>query len=173
VLCVVIPVIVVLAILIRFESTGSPLFRQTRVGKDQEHFVLYKLRTMKLETPVMATHEISPNQITKIGSILRRTRLDEVPQLWNVLIGDMNFVGPRPCLPSQKELIAARELGGVFSVCPGITGLAQIQGIDMSDPARLAIVDREYVEAASLWGDAKLVMLTATRLWRTDLFRSF
>lgn len=124
---------------------------------------------MKRETPVVPTHEVSNDRITKLGRLLRRTRLDETPQLLNVLIGDMNFVGPRPCLPSQEDVIAERLKRSVFSVRPGITGLAQIQGVDMSAPVRLATLDREYVDASSLVVDAKLVVHTFTRLWRADL----
>jgi O-antigen biosynthesis protein WbqP len=99
-------------------------------------------------------------RLTRVGSFLRRYRLDELPQLLNVLLGDMSLVGPRPCLPSQNELVEARRRLGVFEVPPGITGLAQVGGIDMSDPDRLAKVDAQYVCSRSFAGDLKLIWAT-------------
>lgn len=120
---------------------GKPIFRQTRIGRRQRPFTLYKFRTMRLGTPSMATHLVDPGRVTRLGRWLRRLKLDELPQLWNVLKGDMSLVGPRPCLPEQSELIAERDKRGVFAARPGITGLAQLSGIDMSDPVRLAKTD--------------------------------
>jgi O-antigen biosynthesis protein WbqP len=134
------PLLIVLLILGWFD-TGSPLFRQVRVGRHQKLFTLLKFRTMKCDTASVATHLADAEAVTPYGRFLRRTKLDELPQLWNVLKGDMSLVGPRPCLTNQHELIAAREALGVFSVRPGITGLAQVSGIDMSEPGRLAETD--------------------------------
>jgi lipopolysaccharide/colanic/teichoic acid biosynthesis glycosyltransferase len=117
---------------------------------------------MKLGSASVATHLADPITITKLGAILRRTKLDELPQLWNVLIGDMSLVGPRPCLFNQTELIAERALLGVFNVRPGITGLAQIQGIDMSTPELLAITDARLVETLNLSNYCKYILLTIT-----------
>jgi lipopolysaccharide/colanic/teichoic acid biosynthesis glycosyltransferase len=124
---------------------GSPLFRQLRVGRKEKLFTLVKFRTMRPETGSVGTHEVSPIQVTAWGKLLRKTKIDELPQLWNVLKGEMSLVGPRPCLPNQTELIQARARLGVFEVRPGITGLAQIQGIDMSTPDLLAQTDAEMI----------------------------
>ncbi|MET0169614.1 MAG: sugar transferase, partial [Aliihoeflea sp.] len=137
-LIVSLPVLAVLVAAIRFDSRGAGLFRQVRIGRGENEFTCLKLRTMRQDTGDRATHLTSADQVTRIGGLLRRTKLDELPQLWNVLKGEMSLVGPRPCLPSQKELILARRRRGVFSARPGITGLAQVKGVDMADPERLA-----------------------------------
>ncbi len=136
--------------LIGLFDTGSPLFRQVRVGRHQRPFVLVKFRTMRKDTPDVATHLANPGAITPFGKFLRRTKLDELPQLWNVLKGEMSMVGPRPCLPNQTELIAERQARGVFEVRPGITGLAQIRGIDMSTPRLLAETDAAMLAELNL-----------------------
>lgn len=122
-------------------DTGSPLFRQTRVGRYQQPFTLVKLRTMKLGTTSIASHLADGSAITPLGRILRKSKLDELPQLWNVLKGDMSLVGPRPCLFNQEELIQERAARGIFDVRPGITGIAQLNNIDMSTPKLLAKID--------------------------------
>ncbi len=131
-------------------DTGSPMFRQKRVGRHQKPFILIKFRTMKPETAHVPTHLAEASSVTRYGQFLRRTKLDELPQLWNVLKGDMSLVGPRPCLYDQTELIAERQRRGVFRVRPGITGLAQVSGIDMSQPARLADRDAEMLATLNL-----------------------
>lgn len=131
-------------------DTGSPLFTQIRVGRQQLPFTLVKFRTMRVDTQSVATHLANPAAVTKMGGFLRRTKLDELPQLWNVLKGEMSLVGPRPCLFSQKELIDERTAQGVFDARPGITGLAQIQGIDMSTPALLAEIDAEMLRTLNV-----------------------
>lgn len=128
---------------------GSPLFRQQRMGREEKPFTLVKFRTMRPETGSAGTHEVSPIQVTAWGRLLRKTKIDELPQLWNVLKGDMSLVGPRPCLPTQTELIQERKRLGVFRVRPGITGLGQIQGIDMSTPDLLAKTDAEMIRTMS------------------------
>lgn len=127
-------------------DTGAPIFRQQRVGRHQNPFTLVKFRTMKKDTAHVASHLASRDAITPFGHFLRRTKLDELPQLWNVLKGEMSLVGPRPCLFSQQELIDERAKRGVFEVRPGITGLAQINDIDMSDPVRLAETDARMIQ---------------------------
>ncbi|MCP9443068.1 MAG: sugar transferase [Nitrospira sp.] len=134
------PVLLILFIAGWFD-TGSPLFIQERVGRHQRPFQLMKFRTMRPGTPSVGTHLADASTVTRWGAFLRRTKLDELPQLWNVLKGEMSLVGPRPCLPNQHELIAARKRLGVFAARPGVTGLAQIQGIDMSTPELLAETD--------------------------------
>jgi O-antigen biosynthesis protein WbqP len=111
-------------------------------------------------TANLPTHQVEASAVTPIGELLRRFKIDELPQLWNVLLGDMSLVGPRPCLPSQIELVDARERLGVFTVRPGITGLAQISGVDMSDPQRLAEIDARYVRTQTVPGDLKLIWAT-------------
>jgi lipopolysaccharide/colanic/teichoic acid biosynthesis glycosyltransferase len=134
------PVLLTL-LLLGFLDTGSPLFRQERVGRHRRSFTLVKFRTMRLDTASVASHLADASAVTPFGRFLRRTKLDELPQLWNVLSGDMSLVGPRPCLPNQTELVAEREARGVFDARPGITGLAQVNEIDMSTPALLAETD--------------------------------
>lgn len=143
------PVLAVLSILGLFD-TGSPLFRQERVGRNKRPFTLVKFRTMKVETASVASHLASTTSITKFGRFLRRTKLDELPQLWNVLKGEMSLVGPRPCLFDQEELIAERESRCVLHARPGITGLAQINDIDMSTPRLLAETDAKMLESLNL-----------------------
>lgn len=134
------PFIVVL-FLIGFFDTGSPIFAQERVGKYKKPFQLYKFRSMHVNTKSVATHLANSSSITKYGSFLRKSKLDELPQLFNVLLGDMSLVGPRPNLFNQEELIIERDKRGVYNVVPGITGEAQINRIDMSTPERLAEMD--------------------------------
>ncbi len=138
------PVGVVLYIIGLFD-TGSPIFIQERVGKNKKPFNLIKFRTMSVETESVASHLASTSSITKFGSFLRKTKLDELPQLINVLKGDMSLVGPRPNLFNQKELIEERDKLGVYNVAPGITGLSQINEIDMSTPKKLAESDAEMI----------------------------
>lgn len=136
--------------LIGFFDTGSPIFRQERVGRDKKPFILVKFRTMKPDTASVATHLASASAITPFGHFLRRTKLDELPQLWNVLKGEMSLVGPRPCLFNQQELIDEREKRGVYAVRPGITGLAQVNQIDMSTPQLLAETDARMIKGLTI-----------------------
>lgn len=143
------PVLLVLVIIGLFD-TGSPIFRQERVGRHQKPFVLVKFRTMKRDTASVASHLANASAITPFGSFLRRSKLDELPQLWNVLKGEMSLVGPRPCLFNQDELISERASRHVFAVRPGITGLAQVNTIDMSTPVLLAETDAEMMKSLTL-----------------------
>ncbi|CAG9000106.1 MAG: putative sugar transferase EpsL [Candidatus Celerinatantimonas neptuna] len=131
-------------------DTGSPLFFQKRVGKGQRVFTLIKFRTMPVGTDSVATHLVGADRVTRVGRFLRKTKLDELPQLINVIVGDMSLVGPRPCLVNQYELITERALRGVFNVRPGITGLAQINEVDMSTPKKLAKLDRLMIDTMNL-----------------------
>ena len=132
-------------------SNGSPLFKQNRVGYNQKIFLLVKFRTMKINTKSVATHLLDTSMITPFGHLLRSSKLDELPQLFNVLLGHMSLVGPRPCLPNQKRLIIERKKRHIFSVKPGITGLAQISGIDMKDPILLAKTDLRMIKNMNLY----------------------
>lgn len=156
-----VPLCALAALAIRVESAGSPVFAQQRVGQGQEPITVYKLRTMDVDTGDLPSHAVSTAKITRVGSILRTTKIDELPQLWNVLKGEMSFVGPRPCLPSQTQLIEEREARGVFEVVPGITGPGQLAGIDMSTPVELAEVDGEYLQQQSLLFDLLCIVRTA------------
>ncbi|NVJ60874.1 MAG: sugar transferase [Gammaproteobacteria bacterium] len=142
-------------------DTGSPIFMQKRVGRNKKPFTLVKFRTMKLGTKSVASHLAQSSQITRFGSFLRKSKLDELPQLWNVLIGDMSLVGPRPSLFNQEELIFEREALGVLDVRPGITGLAQLNNVDMSTPKKLAEWDKKMVDSLSLGNYFKYIVFTA------------
>lgn len=154
--------------IVGFFMIGSPLFRQTRVGRHQKPFVLVKFRTMKPGTPSVASHLVDGAAITRWGRFLRRTKLDELPQLWNVLKGEMSLVGPRPCLFNQEELIRERAQRGVYEARPGITGLAQIKGIDMSVPALLAETDAVMLGNLRLSDYFRYIFLTVAGLGRGD-----
>ena len=141
-------------------DTGSPFFRQERVGRNLQPFVLIKFRTMRVDTMSIASHLVSSESITSFGKFLRRTKLDELPQLWNVLCGEMSLVGPRPGLFNQHKLIKARTTYGIFIVRPGITGLAQINGIDMSTPELLAKTDARMLNQLNIRSYFKFIFIT-------------
>lgn len=149
----------------------SPLFNQERVGRNQVPFVLVKFRTMRPDTASVATHLADASAITPFGRFLRRTKLDELPQLWNVLWGDMSLVGPRPCLFNQQELIAHRAAVGVFAARPGITGLAQVQGIDMSTPELLAKTDAQMLASLGVVDYFRYIFLTVLERGAGDRVR--
>ncbi|MEH6559647.1 MAG: sugar transferase [Oceanicoccus sp.] len=153
-------------------DTGFPFFFQQRVGINKRPFTLIKFRTMKADTESVATHQVSSDSVTRLGAILRRSKLDEIPQLFNVLKGDMSLVGPRPCLFNQHELIEQRECKGVFSVLPGITGLAQVNKIDMSAPEVLAQWDQQMIEQFSVSAYFKYILLTIVGRGAGDRIKS-
>jgi O-antigen biosynthesis protein WbqP len=152
--------IFLLVVVFGFFDTGSPIFIQQRVGKNKTPFRLFKFRTMAVTTASVATHLVDSSVVTPLGGFLRKSKLDELPQLFNVLKGDMSLVGPRPCLFNQSELIAERQQRGVFTVLPGITGLAQVNNIDMSDPEVLALWDERMIEQFSVADYFKYIALT-------------
>lgn len=155
------PLILTVALL-GFFDTGSPIFIQERVGRNKKPFKLVKFRTMAVETESVASHLASAELITKLGGKLRKTKIDELPQLLNVLKGDMSLVGPRPNLFSQGVLIAERSEQNVYSVRPGVTGLAQINNIDMSTPKLLAKTDRMMIDNLTLKNYFKYILMTLT-----------
>ena len=155
------PILLIVTIIGRFD-TGSPIFVQTRVGKHKNPFKLIKFRTMSVDTQSVASHLASTSSITKLGAFLRKTKIDELPQLINVLKGEMSLVGPRPNLFNQEELIRERDALGVYEVLPGITGLAQVQNIDMSTPALLAKTDRQMIDTLTLTSYFRYIIMTAT-----------
>lgn len=164
------PVLLAIYVLGLFD-TGSPLFLQERVGRNKKPFTLVKFRTMKVDTASVASHLASAASITRMGGFLRKTKLDELPQLWNVLKGEMSLVGPRPNLFNQYELIAERDAQGVYNVRPGITGLAQVNDIDMSTPALLAETDARMIREMSLGSYFRLIVQTVTGKGRGDRVR--
>jgi O-antigen biosynthesis protein WbqP len=155
------PFLVILYIIGLFDSS-SPIFTQERVGRNKKPFTLVKFRTMTVDTASVASHLASAASITPFGGFLRKTKLDELPQLWNVLKGEMSLVGPRPGLFNQEELTQAREIECVFEVRPGITGLAQINKIDMSTPELLAKTDREMLNTLTVGNYFKYILMTIT-----------
>lgn len=155
------PIMLIVALLIRLTSPGPALFAQVRVGRFEQSFTCLKFRTMVFGVPNVSSHEVGTNWITPLGRFLRVTKVDELPQLINVVRGQMSLVGPRPCLPSQMEVIEARRQLDVFSIRPGITGVAQLSGIDMSDPSGLARADRSYMDNQTFVGDLKILVKTA------------
>jgi len=153
------PLLIVLFI-IGFFDTGSPLFRQQRVGRNKVTFPLIKFRSMHLNTLSVPTHLANASSLTKYGTFLRKSKLDELPQLFNVLLGHMSLVGPRPNLLNQEDLIKIRESLGVYKIRPGITGLAQINQIDMSTPQLLAETDAQMVSNFSTFLYFKFIIQT-------------
>jgi O-antigen biosynthesis protein WbqP len=153
------PVLAVIYVIGLFD-TGSPIFPQERVGRDQKPFTLVKFRTMRLDTASVASHLADASAITPLGAFLRRTKLDELPQLWNVLRGQMSLVGPRPCLFNQTEVISERASRNVFAARPGITGLAQINNINMSTPRLLAETDARMLQNMTVADYFKYICMT-------------
>ena len=160
----------VVAILVWRTSPGPILYWSDRVGRHNHLFRMPKFRSMRMGTPAVATHLLqSPESyLTPIGGFLRKTSLDELPQLWSILHGDMSFVGPRPALFNQNDLIALRTAQGVDNLVPGLTGWAQINGRDeLPIPDKVAL-DVEYLRRQSLWFDIRIIALTAIKVIRRD-----
>lgn len=164
------PVLIVIYFIGLFD-TGLPLFRQERVGQRKRPFTLVKFRSMSVNTASVASHLASEASITKFGRFLRKTKLDELPQLWNVLKGDMSLVGPRPGLFNQEELTHERSIRGVFEVRPGITGLAQVTNIDMSTPRLLAETDQKMIRDLTVVSYFKYILMTVTGKGQGDRVR--
>ena len=153
------PIFLLLFILCFFD-TRNPIFIQERVGKNKKPFNLFKFRTMRVNTPSLASHLVNENQVTPFGRYIRKLKLDELPQIINVIRGEMSLIGPRPCLFNQIELIAQREKYKIFLVQPGITGLGQLKGIDMSNPERLAETDSIMIKNFNQINYFKYLFLT-------------
>lgn len=165
------PILIVLCIAIKIDSRGPVLFKQKRVGIHKTYFSIYKFRTMRIDTPKdMPTHMLKdPDQyITKVGRFLRRSSLDELPQLFNILKGDMSFVGPRPALWNQDDLVAERDKYGANDVIPGLTGWAQINGRDELEIPVKAALDGEYVRKMGFWFDTRCILGTFTSVLKAD-----
>lgn len=164
--------ILMLIFIIGLIDTGSPIFCQVRVGQYQKPFTLFKFRTMRKGTISVASHLADVRSITPFGSFLRRVKLDELLQLLNVLKGDMSLVGPRPCLFSQSELIAERQLRSVFNARPGITGLAQVNSIDMSTPKLLAETDALMLKELTVACYFKYILMTISGRGAGDVMKN-
>jgi O-antigen biosynthesis protein WbqP len=161
------PVFLLVAMAIKLDSPGPIIFRQTRIGRRQIQFQILKFRTMRTDTPDLPTDQMQklPSPITRVGRLLRRTSLDELPQFINVVRGEMSLVGPRPALYNQDDLIAAREAEGVHSIPPGITGWAQINGRDELAVPEKVRLDAWYLEHFSLWLDVRILARTITAVF--------
>ena len=162
--------ILLVAVIVRLTSSGSILYWSDRIGRDNKIFKMPKFRTMRVDTPALATHLLeNPEQfLTPIGSFLRKSSLDELPQLWSILKGDMSFVGPRPALFNQNDLIALRKQYGVDKLLPGLTGWAQINGRDELPIPEKVKLDVEYIQNQSLFFDLKIIFLTVLKVVRRD-----
>ena len=164
------PVILIVALAVKFTSPGPILFKQRRIGKDNFEFEIYKFRTMRIDTPNVPTHLLeNPKQwITPIGKFLRKTSLDELPQLFNILKGEMSIVGPRPALYNQLDLKEMRTEIGVHKLVPGLTGWAQINGRD-EIPLKLKVnLDKEYLDRKSFFFDIKIIFMTIISVLKSD-----
>jgi O-antigen biosynthesis protein WbqP len=165
------PLYLVIMILIKIDSKGPILFKQKRVGRHKKHFNILKFRTMKIDTPKdIPTHmlENPEKYITRMGKFLRKTSLDELPQIINILKGDMSIIGPRPALWNQFDLIEERDKYDVHKLFPGITGYAQIKGRDTLPISDKASLDGEYVKKISLWLDIKIFVITFISVFKSD-----
>ena len=167
-LALLLPLFMLLALLIKASSKGPIIYWSDRLGRDGKIFKMAKFRTMQVGTPVVATHLLENSQVylTPVGSFFRRTSLDELPQLWNTLIGDMSFVGPRPALFNQSDLIALRAQHGIDRLLPGITGWAQVNGRDELNIALKVQYELDYLKMQSLWFDIKILGLTLIKVIR-------
>lgn len=160
----------VVGILIKANSKGPILFKQNRVGKDSNYFEIYKFRSMYTDTPNVSTETLGDptTYITPVGKFIRKTSLDELPQLFNILKGDMSIVGPRPALYNQYELIKMRDMAGVNRIRPGLTGYAQVKGRDLISDEEKVRYDKYYVENQNIWLDLKIIWMTIFSVIKAD-----
>lgn len=162
--------LILVALLVKCSSRGPVLYWSDRVGRDNQLFSMPKFRSMRVDTPAVATHLLrDPQQyLTPVGALLRKTSLDELPQLWSILRGDMSVVGPRPALFNQDDLIALRTQAGVHRLVPGLTGWAQVNGRDtLPIPDKVAL-DIEYLQRKSVWLDLRIIWMTLIKVFRSD-----
>ena len=164
------PLLLIISLVIKFDSKGPALFRQRRIGRNNQEFVLYKFRSMRTEAPEVATHLLKNPQsyITPFGKFLRKSSLDELPQLLNILKGDMTFIGPRPALYNQHDLIDLRTRCGVHTLRPGVSGWAQVNGRDCLEIREKVDYDFDYLEHHSLTMDIKILLFTVLKVLRAD-----
>jgi O-antigen biosynthesis protein WbqP len=168
-LVLLVPILLV-ALAVRLTSKGPALYWSARVGRNNDLFQMPKFRSMRIDTPALATHLLTrPEQyLTPIGGFLRKSSLDELPQLWSIIRGDMSIVGPRPALFNQADLIAMRTQAGVHALVPGLTGWAQVNGRDELPIPQKVALDVEYLQRRSLWFDLQIVGLTALKVLRRE-----
>jgi O-antigen biosynthesis protein WbqP len=162
--------LILVALLVKCSSRGPVLYWSDRIGQHNRLFSMPKFRSMRIDTPAVATHLLrDPQQyLTPVGALLRKTSLDELPQLWSILKGDMSVVGPRPALFNQDDLVALRTAAGVHTLVPGLTGWAQVNGRDtLPIPDKVAL-DIEYLQRRSLWFDLQIIWLTLIKVFRSD-----
>lgn len=164
------PIILIVALAVKFTSPGPMLFKQRRIGKNNVEFEIYKFRTMRIDTPNVPTHLLeNPEQwITPVGKFLRKTSLDELPQLFNILKGEMSIVGPRPALYNQIDLKEMRTEAGVHKLVPGLTGWAQINGRDEIPLSLKVKLDKEYLMKKSFFFDIKIIFMTALSVIKSE-----
>ncbi|MCC3869616.1 sugar transferase [Terrisporobacter mayombei] len=164
------PLFLIVSLLIKIESKGPVFFKQERIGKDNMNFMIYKFRSMRTDTPDVATHLLDNPDIfiTKVGKFLRKTSLDELPQLINIVKGEMLFVGPRPALYNQYDLRDLRTEKGVHMLYPGVSGWAQVNGRDELEISEKVEFDREYVEKRSIFMDIKIVFMTFIKVFKSE-----
>ena len=167
---ILLPLGLIVALLVRLTSPGAVLYWSDRVGENNRIFKMPKFRSMRTDTPAVATHLLQDPKacLTPIGGFLRKTSLDEIPQLWSILKGDMSFVGPRPALFNQDDLIALRTEQSVHRIPPGLTGWAQINGRDELPIPQKVALDAEYLHRQSFWFDLKIIWLTALKVIRSE-----
>lgn len=154
------PLLIIIALVIKIHDRGPIIFKQKRIGQYGKEFLFLKFRSMQVNTPNVVSTEVRKLNITPIGKIIRRINLDEIPQMINVLKGDMSIIGPRPCLPNQESLIALRKANGSINLKPGLTGWAQVNAYDFMPETEKADFDGEYYKKLSLWMDVKIVFRT-------------
>lgn len=159
-LIILFPIFLIIGLIIRIQDGGSAIFKQKRIGKDGEEFLFYKFRSMPVSTPNLESHETKRLQITPFGKFIRRSNLDELPQFYNVLKGDMSFIGPRPPIPSQIDLIELRKINGSLYLKPGLTGWAQVNAYDGMPTEQKAAFDGEYAQRFSLLMDVLILFKT-------------
>jgi O-antigen biosynthesis protein WbqP len=160
-LLLLLPIYILLALIIRLQDGGSAIFKHKRVGRNGQEFLFFKFRSMPISTPNVESRDTQKLQITPFGKFIRRTNLDELPQFYNVLKGDMSFIGPRPPIPSQKKLIEMRRANGALALQPGLTGWAQVNAYDGMPPEQKAAFDGEYAQRLSLGMDLLILVKTA------------
>jgi len=168
--CILFIPIIITAILVKLTSKGSALYWSDRMGKNNHIFRMPKFRSMKLDTPAVATHLLKDPKsvLTPVGDFLRKSSLDELPQIWSILKGDMSFVGPRPALFNQDDLIALRTEKAVHELVPGLTGWAQVNGRDELPIPQKVELDVEYIQRQSLWFDIKIIWMTFMKVLKKD-----
>ncbi len=167
------PLILISMICVLIEDGMPMIFSQKRLGKDLKDFQIYKIRTMKKNTPEKGTHEISSKNFLYIGNFLRKSKIDELPQIFNYIKGDINLVGPRPGLVNQIKLKEERLRRNIYIIKPGITGLSQVLGYDMSDPAKLSKVDEIYINKSGFLIDFSILIATFIKSFRSKIFQIY